>query len=309
MATGEIHIELAVNFAEDPKLRSLLRYGHEVRGLRDLYVLMICYCKRNLTDGFVPLEEIGLMVYPDSWENGQRDAKRLAEVGLITETDGGYVVAAYVKRNRTKAEVLQLAKDKASGGSLGNHKRWHEAKGIVHPDCPHCDSLMDRSSDRTTDPTSDPNSDPTADQRTESDSDRAPNREGSPETETETETETDKTPPTPQRGKRGSRRGKYDYDSDPNFGRFWKEFPAKEGKPSAFQAWNAALARGANPEHLIYAARQYRLDPKRDPDRTKWPQGWLNDERYDKYPMPNENQQPNHSPQPDEPDLLPFWRA
>jgi hypothetical protein len=333
MATGEIHIELAVNFAEDPKLRSLLRHGPDVRGLRDLYVLMICYCKRNLTDGFVPLEEVGLMVYPDLWENGQRDAKRLIEAGLIQETDGGYVVAAYVKRNRTKAEVLQLAQDKASGGTLGNHKRWHEAKGIVRDDCPHCRSAMactaDSHTDRTTDRTTDRGSEsPTESPRpadlaasassalngsrtegpqsavhatldekldlgqpsdlgqldlvgTDRSTDRSPSRVRSPKTETETETEEQKNPPTPQGGKRRKRRvGAEDYDSDPDFVRFWNVFPVKGGKVDAFKAWQSAVGRGDNPELMIQAAEWFRDDPTRDPEHTKWAQGWLNGRRY-----------------------------
>lgn len=340
MAAGEIHIELAVNFAEDPKMRSLLRYGSEVRGLRDLYVLMICYCKRNLTDGFVPAEEIGLMVYPDTWDNGQRDAKRLIEAGLLLETDGGYVVAAYVKRNRTKAEVLALLQDKAAGGSLGNHKRWHEGKGVVKSDCKHCNPNLDRSTDRTSDRWSDGGSDSGAiqganrtdpgepsnaapqqhsradsndrndrsnataeepqheageeftqpelgegeashtDRTTDSHTDRGASRVRSPKTETETETDKNN-PPTPQGGQRRKRRvDGEDYDSDPAFVRFWAVYPEKRGKFEGFKAWQAAIARGDDPELIIRAAEWFRDDPTRNPEKTKWAQGWLNNRRY-----------------------------
>lgn len=345
MATGEIHIELAVNFAEDPKLRSLLRYGPDVRGLRDLYVLMICYCKRNLTDGFVPAEEVGLMVYPDTWDNGQRDAKRLIEAGLLLEADGGYIVAAYIKRNRTKVEVLALLRDKAVGGSLGNHKRWHEAKGIEKSDCRHCHPELARTSDRTSDRSSDRSSDRvsesgasryasrtdddershgaeegrfddytakeeaapdatapavsgndarsddlfdqgeddadrTSDRGCESVSDRGASRVRSPKTETETETE-EKNPPPPQGGKRRKRRlGPEDYDSDPDFVRFWDVYPEKRGKVEGFKAWQAAVARGDDPELVIRAAEWFRDDPTRNAEHTKWAQGWLNGRRY-----------------------------
>jgi hypothetical protein len=344
VAAGEIHIELAVNFAEDPKLRSLLRYGPEVRGLRDLYVLMICYCKRNLTDGFVPAEEIGLMVYPDTWDNGQRDAKRLIEAGLLLEADGGYIVAAYVKRNRTKEEVLALLRDKAVGGSLGNHKRWHEAKGIVKADCRHCNPELDRSTDRTSDRSSDRTSDrgsesgasryanrtdsgerPDAapqqhfdgdrsdrsddsnttanaphngsgvqgdlsdlgeggashtDRTSDSHTDRGASRVRSPKTETETETDKNN-PPTPQGGQRRKRRvDGEDYDSDPDFVRFWEAYPEKRGKFEGFKAWQAAIARGDDAELIIRAAEWFRDDPLRNPEKTKWAQGWLNNRRY-----------------------------
>lgn len=116
------------------------------------------------------------------------------------------------------------------------------------------------------------------------------------------------------RPKAGSRRGKYDYDADPNFVRFWKAFPLKDGKPSAFTAWQAALDRGVNPEHLIHAAGEYARDRTRDPRHTKWPQGWLNDERYTKYLPKDENlfshaDDEDRGPQYDDRDLLPPWEA
>ncbi|SET51183.1 hypothetical protein [Nonomuraea wenchangensis] len=321
-AAAEIYIELVVNFAEDPKVRSLLRYGPDVRGLRDLYVQMALYCKRNLSDGFVPEEEVGILVYPDTWDNGLRDAERLVQARLLERVEGGFLVCAYGKRNRTRAEVLRLAEDKAAGGTLGNHIRWHQKKGQFNEACIHCRSGMDRSTDRTSDSVTDrvgeshTESSPSSNgaRRTGEgaveaeegapsvngshfepipgmDSDlhdhnarRTPiagaSRERSPETETETETK-EKTPPTPPGGKRRKRRSNAeDYESDPDFVRFWEIYPEKGGKFDAFKAWQAAVARGDNPELIIQAAAWFRDDPRRNPDRTKWAQGWLNGRRY-----------------------------
>lgn len=119
MSRGEIHVQLAVNYAEDLKLRALARYGREARGCRDLYVQMICYCKRNLTDGFVPAEELGVLVYPDSLKAGRRDADRLVEVGLAEARDGGYFVPGFLKRNKSKAEVDAISAAKAESGRRG----------------------------------------------------------------------------------------------------------------------------------------------------------------------------------------------
>ena len=88
------------------------------------------------------------------------------------------------------------------------------------------------------------------------------------------------TPPTPPAGGKRPGRQNYDYDSDPVFGHFWLVFPKKKGKPAAYAAWQKALARGADPNVIIKSAERYRDDPARDPERTKYPQGWLNDERY-----------------------------
>ena len=86
-------------------------------------------------------------------------------------------------------------------------------------------------------------------------------------------------PHTPPAGGRGGRHN-YDYDTDPVFGHFWAVFPKKKGKPTAFAAWQKALTRGADPNVIIKAAERYRDDPSRNPDKTKYPQGWLNEERY-----------------------------
>ena len=72
----------------------------------------------------------------------------------------------------------------------------------------------------------------------------------------------------------------YGYDNDPVFGRFWDAYPHKVGKPEAFAAWLTALGRGAHPEAVIKAAARYNDDPNRNPAKTKYPQGWLNAERY-----------------------------
>lgn len=84
------------------------------------------------------------------------------------------------------------------------------------------------------------------------------------------------------------RRKAYDYGDDQDFLRFWEVFPQKSGKPKAYEAWLAALRRGADPEHVIAAAKHYADDPKRNPEKTKYPQGWLNDERYND-PVPDLN--------------------
>ena len=88
------------------------------------------------------------------------------------------------------------------------------------------------------------------------------------------------TPPSPPHGGKRVGRQSYGYDNDPVFGHFWSVFPKKKGKPAAYAAWEKAMARGADPNVIIKAAERYRDDPSRDPDKTKYPQGWLSDERY-----------------------------
>jgi len=124
MPFGEIYIKLAVNFANDPKVRALARFGAPDAGLaRDLFVQMVCHCKEMLTDGFVSAEQVGLMVYPLDAEHGNQLAKQLASVGLIKEESKdeapGWQVLAYVKRNGTREDVERLSQVRAEAGRKG----------------------------------------------------------------------------------------------------------------------------------------------------------------------------------------------
>lgn len=84
----------------------------------------------------------------------------------------------------------------------------------------------------------------------------------------------------PPKPPKGGRARAYGYDADSKFGEFWHAYPIKKGKPNAFKAWQQALARGADPDAIIKAAQRYRDDPQRNPQMSKYPQGWLSDERY-----------------------------
>jgi hypothetical protein len=127
MALQEIYIKLVVGFPNDPKVRALARYGPVDAGLaRDLYVQMCLFCKDNLTDGFVPAEQVGLLVYPLDAEHGNQLAKQLACVGLTKEASKdealGWQVLAYLKRNLSKEQVGELSKVRAEAGRTGGHK-------------------------------------------------------------------------------------------------------------------------------------------------------------------------------------------
>lgn len=154
MAHGEIFVQLSVNMADDPKVRALARYGRDARPARDLYVQMILYCKANLTDGFVPLEQIGILVYPDAPKVGARDAERLAEVGLIERHGDSWHVLAFLKRNRSRQSVKERSEEKRQASSKANHVRWHLERGVTKPDCRWCQNGSDP------DPKSDPDRSP-----------------------------------------------------------------------------------------------------------------------------------------------------
>lgn len=61
------------------------------------------------------------------------------------------------------------------------------------------------------------------------------------------------------------------------FDEFWDTYPIRKSKGAARTAWAKALKK-ADAETIIAAAAAYRDDPRRDPDFTKHPATWLNDE-------------------------------
>jgi len=132
MPVTEIYIKLIVGFHRDPKVRALVRYGADAGLGRDLYVSMLLYCKENLTDGYVPAEEVGVLAYPLPVDHANQIAKQLASVGLIKEVSNGeqqgWLVGAYIRRNGTKEDVENLSRVRAEAGRKGGRPRRETAR-------------------------------------------------------------------------------------------------------------------------------------------------------------------------------------
>lgn len=69
------------------------------------------------------------------------------------------------------------------------------------------------------------------------------------------------------------------------FDAFWEAYPAKRDKPKARKAFERAIRR-APAAQIIAGARRYRDDPHRDPAKTKYPEGWLNGDRWNDADLP-----------------------
>lgn len=119
---ARIFLRLQVDFDDDDKVARLARFGRDARGCRDLLVAMWRYCKRNATDGHVPLEQLGRLAYPDSVKLAHRDADRLVTVGLAERTDDGYYLPSYLKRNKSAAQLAAEAEVKAEAGRKGGRR-------------------------------------------------------------------------------------------------------------------------------------------------------------------------------------------
>ena len=68
--------------------------------------------------------------------------------------------------------------------------------------------------------------------------------------------------------------------SDDLFIEFWNAYPRKLDKAKAFRAFRSALKR-AKFEDILAGVIAYRNDPKRDPDYTKYPATWLNNDAWE----------------------------
>jgi hypothetical protein len=64
------------------------------------------------------------------------------------------------------------------------------------------------------------------------------------------------------------------------FNEFWNAYPRKIDKAKAFRAFKSALKR-TKFEDILAGVLAYRSDPKRDPDFTKYPATWLNNDSWE----------------------------
>lgn len=64
------------------------------------------------------------------------------------------------------------------------------------------------------------------------------------------------------------------------FDEFWNAYPKKLDKAKAFRAFRSALKR-ATFEDIMAGVIAYRNDPKRNPDFTKYPATWLNNDSWE----------------------------
>jgi hypothetical protein len=110
------------------------------------------WSSKHLTDGFVPDHMVS------SLSRGQVElAKELVTAGLWTRTRGGYRFHQWhadndgSPRNQTRSEAIAKRSKMSSGGTLGNHRRWHVDKGRTDPKCAFCLGERDRPPSRVPD--------------------------------------------------------------------------------------------------------------------------------------------------------------
>lgn len=148
----------------------------KVDGLSDkafrLLVEAWCWCSRHLTDGVMPGATWRKRATP-------RARKELVSAGLaVLEQDDTVRFHDYLEHQRSAEEVAAVKAAKGRGGALGNHRKWHEDRGIVKPGCRFCPQPPDDPDEPDDDPSTDPDamgnrSDDRSDMRSQ---DRSDNR-------------------------------------------------------------------------------------------------------------------------------------
>ena len=168
--SGGLYVKLQADYSDDPKI---IRAGEAAEVL---YVRMLCFCARTLSDGLVDdaqMTRLALRQLP-------KRVARLLEEHLVERVEGGYKIVSWHKHNRSAASIAEERDKKSSGSNHANHLRWHVQMGRFVAECVWCQAdrqppsgPSDKGSDKgsdigsdtrslwdSIDPTSDPDLDP-----------------------------------------------------------------------------------------------------------------------------------------------------
>lgn len=110
MADDRTYIRLHDGFDEN----------HKIVGISDkefrTYIEALCYCSRNLSDGFIPFGTSKKLATPRVW-------RALVASGLIEDHADGYVVHDYLEHQRSAEQVKQFKEAKREAGRKGGKAR------------------------------------------------------------------------------------------------------------------------------------------------------------------------------------------
>lgn len=133
--------------------------GRRFAGLPlDALALVQCivgYGNEHSTDGHVPADPEALAAALGLRASHVKKAIRpLLDRGLLQPDGHELVLVGFEDHNPTRDQVEAYTAERSTLGSKGNHKRWHEARGVIDPTCEWCrttDHPPDRYSDRPSD--------------------------------------------------------------------------------------------------------------------------------------------------------------
>lgn len=147
LSSRGLFVPLDVNYADDPKM---IEAGAEAELV---YVRSLAIAKRIGSDGAIHRAHLprlcdGIFAVVMGEDTPEDLAARLVKVGAWIEVPDGWVIASWDKWNLTADEIQSRRSGRQKGAAIGNHRRWHEARGEFDPTCVYCaESLSDRSSE------------------------------------------------------------------------------------------------------------------------------------------------------------------
>jgi len=221
-------------FKVDDKLWGHQKWVSATPGARALWVTAGSWAADHLTDGFVPRHLLGIF--------GARlaDARKLVEIGLWLEVEGGWQFHDWLKFQPSKEKVEEKREDA--------RQRQHEARERKR-----AEELSQRDDDVTHDVTS---------------------RDVTQVSQPPDPTRPDPTVLPSEEPNTNPRRYPDDFEA------FWAIYPRKKAKDAAFNAWKAALKRAPAEDIIAGAKRYAEEQHGKDPKYLKYPQGWLSGGRW-----------------------------
>lgn len=108
-----------------------------------VFQAIVSYSTEHTTDGRIPgdLEDLGIALGIRRGSLGDA-IPALIGANVLSREHGRngatLVVRNWAEHNPTSEEVQAYNQAKSRKGTLGNHKRWHESRGITDPDCEWC---------------------------------------------------------------------------------------------------------------------------------------------------------------------------
>lgn len=124
-----LYVQLDVNYYHDDEFLQAGALGEL------LYIRSLCWCKANKTDGKIARAQLALFAHGIP----KRCAQLLVDQKLWVETKNGWTVPAYLKRNKSKAEIETASELAREAGVRGAHERWHiPPEGSPSSKCPLC---------------------------------------------------------------------------------------------------------------------------------------------------------------------------
>jgi hypothetical protein len=126
-----LYVPLDVDYASDDKLI-------EAGPLAELlYIRGLAFCKRTMSDGRIKRAQLTVVAH--GIPSARKHVYQLVDVGLWRETSDGWAIVAWLKRNKSAAQIRSDSETKKAASALANHRRWHIGEGKEPSfSCPHC---------------------------------------------------------------------------------------------------------------------------------------------------------------------------